>query len=234
MVTDQIKRKSLNQLVAAKIKRHIQENGLKPGDRLPTEQAFADRFGVSRPSIREVTKALGFLGIIDAAPRRGLTVGEFDINQVSELLDYHFTLSNYPKEHLLRARVAIETGVLSSIMQHMDEDPSCYHRLVEMNDKLKAEKDHEKFIQTDMAFHRALLTASGIEPLMVFNDLLQSFFQRFHQDIIDNIEDSISLHKDWAIGAHEHRGILDALHDGKLYLAQQKLRRHLEYHLGSL
>ena len=80
---EQIVRVTTSTLVAEKIKDLIIEQELRPGDRLPTEQELADRFGVSRISVREATKALGFLGIIDSAPRRGLTVGSLDMSRVS-------------------------------------------------------------------------------------------------------------------------------------------------------
>jgi len=70
-----IERTQLSEMVASRIRDHIIEHSLGEGDRLPTEHELADQFGVSRGSIREATKALGFLGIIRSAPRRGLTVG---------------------------------------------------------------------------------------------------------------------------------------------------------------
>ena len=96
-----VERKQLSDLIAVKIKEFIIENRLKVGDRLPTEQELADRFGVSRVSIREATKALGFLGIIDAAPRRGLTISNLNMERVSQFLGFHFVINDYPIDQLL-------------------------------------------------------------------------------------------------------------------------------------
>ena len=73
-----IERLRLSDMVADRIRGYIQENSLQPGDRLPTEYQFAERLGVSRLAVREATKALEVLGIVDASPRRGLTVGALD------------------------------------------------------------------------------------------------------------------------------------------------------------
>ena len=89
-----VKRKKLSDQVVDRIKSFIVDNGLKPGDRLPTEHAFADRFGVSRISVREATKALEFLGILDAAPRRGLSVGHVDMGRVTQYLGFHFAIND--------------------------------------------------------------------------------------------------------------------------------------------
>ena len=43
----------LSTLVASSISREIAQGRLKPGDQLPTEQALAQTFGVSRNVVRE-------------------------------------------------------------------------------------------------------------------------------------------------------------------------------------
>ncbi|MEI8384207.1 MAG: GntR family transcriptional regulator, partial [Planctomycetota bacterium] len=70
-----IERSKLRDVVADRLKTFILDGNLKSGDRLPTEAELAARFGVSRPSLREATKSLEFLGIVEARPGRGLIVG---------------------------------------------------------------------------------------------------------------------------------------------------------------
>ena len=62
-----VKRQNLSDVIAGRIKNFIITNQLKPGDRLPTEHEMATQFGVSRVSVREATKALGFIGVLDCA-----------------------------------------------------------------------------------------------------------------------------------------------------------------------
>ena len=111
------------------IKDLIIENRLKVGDRLPTEQEFEDRFCVRRVSVREATKALGFLGIIDAAPRRGLTISNLNMERVSQFLGFHFVINDYPIDQLLEARLGIERGGFRSAIQRIREDQGIYERL---------------------------------------------------------------------------------------------------------
>ena len=85
-----------SEMVAAKLRDHIIQHQLRPGDRLPTEDQLAELFGVSRISVREATKALGFLGVIEAAPRRGLSVGQVSMKQVSKYIGFHFAAANLP------------------------------------------------------------------------------------------------------------------------------------------
>ena len=49
--------------VLTQIIEKIQNGELKPGDALPAERILAEEFGISRPALREVLKALSLLGI---------------------------------------------------------------------------------------------------------------------------------------------------------------------------
>ncbi len=222
-----VNRKYLSEEVIVKIKAYIVNNGLVPGDRLPTEQELSAMFGVSRSSIREATKALNFLGIIESAPRRGLTVGNVDINRIAEYMGFHFAICNYPSKHLLQARVVIETGALPYTMNAICEDTKLYKGLLSLSDQLAKELNPDKYIEDDITFHREIVKASGIEPLVAFNDLLQVFFARFRLNIIETI-------KDTGYSGRNHRSIIEALYNRQLKEAQVLLRTHLEYHEKSL
>ncbi len=216
-----VKRQTLSDQVIARIKRYIADHNLKPGDRLPTEQEMAVEFGVSRISIREATKALGFLGIIRAAPKRGLTVGHLDMERIAEFLGFHFALNDYPRAKLLQARIVVETGALAFAMKAFDDDPKLYAQLMAHVDHLDAVEDLDAFIEGEIAFHRALVAASGIEPLVAFADLLQTFFRQFR--------DSVALGERRA-GNRGHRRILESLYNHQLPTAQKLLAEHLGYH----
>ena len=220
-----LKRKNLSELVAGRIKQWIVENSLKPGDRLPTEQEMADRFGVSRVSVREATKALSFLGIIQAAPRRGLTVGNVDMRRVTEYLGFHLALTDYPKHQLLQTRLVIETGVLPFVARSLADDPSLQARLADLLEAARQATDDEHRIAADIDFHRELLLASHIEPLLVFNDLLQIFFNRFYQTPSDGA---------WEQTVEQHGRLIENLRDRDLESARQTLIDHLAHYQAQL
>ena len=52
-----------------------------------------------------------------------MVLDQFDFNRVSEYFGFHFALSDYPKEKLLKARVVIETGALFYTMEAMKSEP---------------------------------------------------------------------------------------------------------------
>ena len=227
MINDTINKQTLGEIVVSKIKKHIIDNDLKAGDRLPTEQEMADNFGVSRLSVREATKTLNFLGIIDSAPKRGLTVGKFVPERLNEYLGFHFALNNYPKERLLAARMVIETGIIPYYIESFKKNPDIYNQLNDICNKLEHCNDVDEYIEWDIKFHSALVQASGIEPLIMFNDLLQIFFKKFRLEVA-------MARKNWKQSTEGHREILESLKAGKLSIAETLLREHLCCYEGTL
>jgi GntR family transcriptional regulator, transcriptional repressor for pyruvate dehydrogenase complex len=217
-----IKKINLSDLIVKRIKEHIETKNLKVGDRLPTEQEMATTFGVSRISIREATKPLNFLGIIRAAPRRGLTVGPVDIKKMTEILGFHFILDDFPKDSLVKTRTAIEIGSLQYAINAVVSDDILYTKLIAMCDKLDQTKDVPRFIEGDVEFHRTLVDASKVTPLVVFNDVVNAFFMKFRGELLSMSEATFFS------ASQVHRKIVTSLRNNDLIGAENALRKHLD------
>jgi GntR family transcriptional repressor for pyruvate dehydrogenase complex len=64
-----IRRNKVYEEVAKQIQNHIFEH-LKPGDVLPPERELAQKFGVSRGSVRDAIRSLELIGLVE--PRQGM------------------------------------------------------------------------------------------------------------------------------------------------------------------
>jgi GntR family transcriptional repressor for pyruvate dehydrogenase complex len=210
-----------SEIVAAKLRDYIVNKGLKPGDRLPTEGELAERFGVSRVSVREATKALGFLGILDAAPRRGLTVGKLSMKRISRYLSFHFAVANYPVDELIDTRIVVETGGLRKVAERMAADPSIYEQLNAVNDKLRQATKKNEWLAGEVQFHCLLVSSSGVRALAAFNDLVQLFFRKFRADFSPTR---------WKDGVRGHQEIIDTLRAGDYQTATSLLISHISVH----
>jgi GntR family transcriptional repressor for pyruvate dehydrogenase complex len=217
---NRIPRKRLSEELTARLRKYIIDHDLKPGDPLLTEREMVDRFGVSHTVVREATKALDFLGIIAAAPRRGMVLDQFNFDRVSDYFGFHFALSDYPKEKLLKSREVIETGALSYTMAAMKKDPALYPQLLELAEAAPdVDRVNKEWIEYDIAFHRGLVEASGLSPLTSVCDLLQAFFHHFQAAM-----------GEFRRGKEEHRRIIESLRDGNLDVAVKLLRHHLSWY----
>lgn len=217
-----VARPKLRDVVAGRLKSYIVEENLKPGDRLPTETDLAKRFGVSRLSLREATKSLGFLGIVEARPGRGLTVGQVDMDRVTEYLGFHPALQDVPPAVLIDTRVVLEAGVLPHVARRMERDPSLYESLNAVNRRLGQADSLQAGVELDRAFHHELIAASGLTPFLAFGDLLAVFFRRFGDHL--NLADAV----------RGHQIIIDALKVGDLVEADREVRAHIENHRNFL
>jgi len=220
-----IKRDKIRDIVATQIKSYIVDENLKSGDRLPTETELATKFGVSRLSLREATKALEFLGIVEARPGRGLTVGSVNMDRVTEYLGFHPALQDVSSDELIDTRILIETGILPHVARRIKEDRLIYNNLNAINNDLRRARSLSRWVELDIAFHRGLIEASGLSPLLAFGDLLAVFFQRFRE--------SVKVAR-WKEGIDTHQQIIDDLSLGNISRADEELRRHIESHRESL
>ncbi len=218
---DVVARPKIRDVVAARLKSYIASEGLKPGDRLPTENQLAARFGVNRLSLREATKALEFLGVVESKPGRGLTVGRLNLDRVTEYLQFHPALQDVPPLELIDTRVVVESGVLPHVMRRMRQDPGIYQSLNEINHGLRRARALKRWVELDIAFHRLLVESSGLSPLLTFSDLLAAFFQRFRESV---------KKAEWKDGMESHQRIIDALRAGRVGEARDELQRHIESH----
>jgi GntR family transcriptional repressor for pyruvate dehydrogenase complex len=220
-VLQTVPRQKLRDVVVERLKTFITSGGLKPGDRLPNETELATQFGVSRLSLREATKALELFGIVESKTGVGLTVGQVNLERITGHLGFHPALQNGSPRQLIDTRVVIEIGALPYTAQRMAEDPGIYTRLRELSDRFRGTRELQDWIDLDIVFHRSLLDASGLLPLVAFNDLLQIFFQKFRESV---------KKAEWRQGIEGHQRILDALRDQDVPRASDELRKHIESH----
>ena len=211
-----VSRKPRNRHVLDKIKGYIVQNHLAVGDKIPTEHELAASFQVSRVSVREATKALSLLGILDARPRRGTVIGEMDLDTLDDYIGFHFASSNYDKRELVEARLVIEIGQLEYAMANIIDES--YHELKMMTKAFDISgADREQWLEADMQFHAALLELGGNRAICVLASVLRKFF------------DLAIKQPEWHRGlvVNEHRMIIEALYRKNLNLAQGVMRQHL-------
>lgn len=78
-----VKRSTLAQQIALQLERAIDTGEWAPGEMIPPEPVLAERFGVSRNTLREAIRALTLLGILEPRPGSGTYVRETSVLRAS-------------------------------------------------------------------------------------------------------------------------------------------------------
>jgi len=86
MTVEPIKSTRIYEEIVRQIKSMIAEGRLKSGDQLPPERDLAEKFLVSRTSVREALRALESLGLIEIRPGEGTFVHEVSVESLIQPL----------------------------------------------------------------------------------------------------------------------------------------------------
>jgi GntR family transcriptional repressor for pyruvate dehydrogenase complex len=160
-----IVKSSISKQIAEQLREAIVSGKFKIGERLPTEDELAQRYGVSRPSVREALKRLAAQNLVRA--RRGPTGGNFVIQPSYEELASSLSgaatllvgIGALDITEIIEARRALQGSCLKLAVKNAK---STHIRNIETT--LQRQKDpdisDEAFCQADVAFHRALVDAS--------------------------------------------------------------------------
>jgi GntR family transcriptional repressor for pyruvate dehydrogenase complex len=214
--------------VATQIRAAILQGSMSAGERLPPERELARQFGVSRATVREALRHLQAQGLLAARGRTSpleRATPEQAAARFREALTHVVQLEQVALPDLVELRTAIETTALARAAA----DP-LPERLEEARAALatmeRADVTPAQFYQADVAFHVALVAASGNRALLL---------------VMLAVKDAIRLHLDEALSARsfakvrpriveEHRGLLRAVERGAGQAAAAQLRQHLGFY----
>lgn len=104
------------------IHRMIEEAGLQPGDRLPSERELADRLRVGRSSVREALRALELLGLIETRRGEGTFMKPFGDHQLIQLLGSFILQGNREKRDLIETKLLMERMCLQLACKRMTDE----------------------------------------------------------------------------------------------------------------
>lgn len=153
---------------------------LKAGDKLPDEVALAERFHVSRGTIREVTSHLKQLGVLERGTKTGTFLKAPGIAEIAETLSLQLQVAEVGFEELKAMRLFLEIGQIPLIVQLAT--PQVIDRLRTLVDEMEQVCDEpEKADALDMQFHLALTGICGNRILTIFSQVIVLMFEKKHR-----------------------------------------------------
>jgi GntR family transcriptional repressor for pyruvate dehydrogenase complex len=171
-----VRTKRLYEEIVEQIKQLISDGKLKPGDKLLAERDLAERFQVSRASVREAIRTLEMLGVIDIRPGEGTFIRGTETDDIIRPLAMFLAVERNSLLDMFEMRRIFETATarLAAERATLEELDQIEAMLVNMRDRLNV-NDSEKGEEFDAAFHYAVAEAAH-------NSLLTKLFKTVSED----------------------------------------------------
>lgn len=99
----------------------ISTDGLKSGDKIPSERELSERLNVGRSSVREALRALELLGLIETRRGEGTFIRDFRENQLVQLLGTFVLQDAKAKQDVIETKNLIEMDCLRLVLDKIDE-----------------------------------------------------------------------------------------------------------------
>ena len=217
------------QLIADELRSLIMSGELTEGDSLGHEPDLVERFGVSRPSLREALRILEAEGLITVVRgvRGGVVVHEPDERMTARTAALVLQARNVALADVFEARSLLEP-IAAKTIASLRGRTSATKKLRELiREEEEAIEDPERFGVANAAFHEQLVSLAGNQTLTIVAEMLN--------EIVARAVTAVSQADDrWARLSVRRRGIrsqqrlLDLLEAGEGAAAEEHWRAHMQ------
>lgn len=194
--------------VTRQLRSWIIAGGVAPGERI-VEDRLTERFGVSRPPIREAMRLLEQEGLVERRPRRGVIVTPLTQDDVQEIYSLRWALE----------RLALELSMPIADRRRLKP----LRDAVEAMRRAGAADDADALLDANVAFHVALCALSGHRRLMATYDRLM---QQLRLCMAINLRIRRETTGDAVDAAERHERLLALIEAGDLPAALVGLAEH--------
>lgn len=223
MTTDRLSRVSLLDGLVEALAGQIQSGELTPGAQLPGEAAIGERWGVSRPVVREALALLRDRGYLHTVNGSGTFVRHPDVSHVAAALERHMNLTErdvLTVDHLYEARAAIEVAGARLAALHADE-PDHQELRKHLDQMHHSRSDKAGYAAADVGFHVAVARASK-------NPLLPALLTPLVQTIVEGVMESHRTPRGVSLGLKGHSLVLEAVIARDADAAVKAMTMHLQ------
>lgn len=212
----------LSDRLAASLKQLLDSGAWAPDQRLPTEQALAAQYGVSRTVVREAVSRLRAAGRLVARQGSGVFVAP---SHAARALDFDpqvlTDLDGVLQVVEVRGALEGEIAALAALRATPAQRQAIAVALQRIDDAVAMGGDG---VAEDLAFHRAVADASGNPQ---FGRLL-TYLEQYLREAMRVTRGNEAQRQDFAEAVrHEHRALADAIHRRDAEAARQAARTHM-------
>jgi DNA-binding FadR family transcriptional regulator len=212
----------MSEEIVGQIRRLIQGDQLRSGDRLPSERDLGERMGVSRVTVREALRALEAKGLVEirVGARGGAFVTSPSSKKVGNDLADLMSLSTLTAVEVTEARQVVELGLISLAAERRTAEDIAELRMM-VKEHHAALKRDEYTMAMSADFHIRVAACTH-------NKALEMLVQSFHGPLLMSLREAQSAaplmgHR----GTTEHRDFVEALAARDVARAEQIMSAHL-------
>lgn len=219
-------RVSLYEQIADRLEDYIITHGFGEQEKLPSEQALADEFSVSRNVIREALKLLKERGLVDSRNGTGSYITKPEAANLSDVISRMVAMDNISSESIYEVRRILEVAACKNAARKVTP-----LQLYEMEELLEHLKDRSLTVQerreADFAFHEAIARAAGNPLLLILVQAMKNIF-------VEMIEKGIFMEGGIDDAIMRHNNILNALKEHDPVMAEDAMYDHLDFSLRNV
>jgi DNA-binding FadR family transcriptional regulator len=195
-------------------------DGMKPGDWLGTETELAERFGVSRITIRDAIRALEAQGVVAVrvGARGGLRVADADPARHTDALSVQLHLMGLTWEELAEAMSAVEPFLARLAAERATTDDLDRLRAI-VSEQRASVDDPPAFTDLALDFHSAVAEAARNKAILAYVRALRTVQ---HAKFEEHTSHQVAVRV-----ARMHGQILDAIAAGDGDAAAAKMSEHV-------
>jgi GntR family transcriptional repressor for pyruvate dehydrogenase complex len=205
--------------IVEQVRGRIRSGELNVGDRLPSERALCEQFGVSRRTVREAFRMLEATGhiTIKLGKGGGAFVTAPSASLVVEGITDLIAASALTSAEVTEVRALMEIAYLPLVVERATEQDIV--RLRSMCDRHEAARlDGTYTVEMSLDFHRALAACTHNAASVLLLDSLR-------ESILRSLADA---HHSGTSGVAEHRAVVDAVAARDAEGAAAVMRAHLD------
>lgn len=220
-----MKNTRLYHTVADQMKKLISDGSFPPGSRLPGERDLAERFKVSRVTIREAEIALQALGYLQVKTGSGVYVldpADKDSDDLPDVTAFELT----------EARSMFESEAAALAARQIDNDALAHLEDLLQRMSSTDPADEEDSQLADREFHLTIAAASGNAAVRYVVQTLWKM--RTELEPVREVHAAICAKEDARNRDAEHAEILKSLKEGDPAGARTAMQRHFRHLLASM
>ena len=237
IISQQIKARRLSEVIENHIKDLIMSGELRPGDRLPTEKALSEQFGVSLVTMREALKGLESIGLIEKKPGRrgGAFISEVNSDALKTALHGFFCSKKISYKDINELRVVLEplsikmaaTRITAAEIERLEENIEYCLQIIDSVSDVPSKEQFAEIDKKNIEFHSIIAQATK-NPLLVITIEWETNLLFFLKETIRK-DDILAPDIDYCFEAIEgHRRIVEGLKKGDAKMAEKAMREHIK------